>query len=93
MFSFSHSYYVSIFTIYYPSDAVLSNIETIILAVCVPVAAVIIIAPFVVLFKIQIKNEVSEIHELGDFGNKDFETTEAFDLNFSDTKIEEDPFA
>ena len=45
------------------------------------------------LFKLCIRNKMSEIQEIGIFKDKDFETTEVFDMNFSDTKIEEDSFA
>ena len=58
------SYYISTFTVYYPSEAAINGSNTAIIATCVPATAVVVVILFVVvLIKILLRKQGSSEDE------------------------------
>lgn len=93
VYSFEQSYYISIFAIYYPSEARENTSTTNAITVCVSVVAVAIITLIIAIFiKIRNRKESSEYHESDVIEGKYLETNETFLDGISNFNIEEDPF-
>ena len=94
-YSFYHSYYINVFTVYYPIDAQFVGNDTIIIAsACSAIAAVIVVVVIVVVLN-KIRNMKQSIskHESDNFEVNSFEMTNTFPGELPNPHIEEDPFA
>ena len=88
------SYYISTFTVYYPSEAAINGNNTTIIATCAPAAAVVVVILFVVvLIKILRRNQGSSKDESDNLEQYDMEGTNIFSGVLSASNIKEDPFA
>ena len=93
-YSFYRSYYFSIFTIHYPSEAqAIGSKATVIIAACAAAGAVLVVVLFVItLVNIRGRRQTDIEQEPGDHVQKDFEITNTFSMGFSTSNIKEDPF-
>ena len=95
MYSFYNSYYITVYTVYYPSNASESGKTTTIITVaCVAIVVIVVIILLVViLIKFRSKNQTSEEQKSDNFEQNDIESTNTFSMPFSNSNVEEDPFA
>ena len=93
-YSFYHSYYINVFTIFYPSGAPTVGSKVAIIAGCTASAAIVVVVVLVVvLIKIRSRKQTSGDQESDELEQNDFEATNAFSAGLSVSHIEEDPFA